>query len=381
MVNKLPPSLDPPRNWWYGLNFVELGTEMYSISISWANYGLGIRALHTGQTRYDMSYNGSYKGKMEDLEKVFLELQGKLITKSPTSPGNKVQDGLFVWDDAAIAYEHDGDDNEISISIVCLGLERLEQLRKAAKPFVNKKAPEGRVYVLASSGGGIELSSLGIAAVEFVQDNYRPEVVEQVLHIIEDLKKNDPCGRLIIFDGVPGSGKTYLVRSLVGQIPNAIFVVVPSGMVSELASPSLIPTLLDTKRRSGTVGPIIFLVEDADEILSPRAANNMTAVSATLNFGAGMLGDLLDIRLVCTTNAEYADIDEAAKRDGRLCRRIEVGLLDTTQSGAIYKRLTGNNMPPVDTKFMSLAQVYRYAKTGTFALDGKNKSRKAGFGT
>lgn len=70
-----------------------------------------------------------------------------------------------------------------------------------------------------------------------------------------------------------------------------------------------------------------------------RQASNMASIATLLNLGDGILGSLLDLRIVVTTNAAKATLDEAMLRKGRLCRRIHVGPLDRERADAVYDRL------------------------------------------
>lgn len=49
----------------------------------------------------------------------------------------------------------------------------------------------------------------------------------------------------MIIDGPPGSGKTYMVRGMVHDIPRAQFMVVPSSMAQALDGPEMLGMLLD----------------------------------------------------------------------------------------------------------------------------------------
>ena len=58
--------------------------------------------------------------------------------------------------------------------------------------------------------------------------------------------------------------------------------------------------------------------------------------------GDGIMGAMLDARIVATTNAQTEDLDPAIVRPGRLCRRIDIGELCYEQACEVYERLVGS---------------------------------------
>ncbi len=173
---------------------------------------------------------------------------------------------------------------------------------------------EGFVYALTKGPmGGYGLSRIGAAGTPLERGNYSPKVLAAYDHVVADLKAEAPCGRLIIMAGEPGTGKTYLVRSLLSDIPKAAFVVVPPHMVKELGSPELLPALAGA-RHDGMNGPMALIIEDADKVLVQRQAGDMAAISSLLNLGDGILGSVLDVRIIATTNAGTLEMDPATRR-------------------------------------------------------------------
>ena len=125
--------------------------------------------------------------------------------------------------------------------------------------------------------GGYHLTRVGAAGTPLERGNYYPKVLANYDHVVADMKAESPCGRLVIMAGMPGTGKTYLVRSLLSDIPKAAFVIVPSHMVKELGSPELLPALASA-RRDGLDGPMALIIEDADKVLVNREAGDMAAI-------------------------------------------------------------------------------------------------------
>lgn len=190
--------------------------------------------------------------------------------------------------------------------------------------------------------------------------------------------KTAEYGRLIIIDGPPGTGKTHLLKGLVNEVGSAAgFALVKASIISDLMDPSFLDTCRKFKSRLRGA-PIVFLVEDADNIIAPRMADNVGALSDLLNLTDGLAGSSLDIRVVATTNAEVSELDDALLRPGRLAARIEVGRLSIEESNIIINRLNIKNKSA--TTPMTLAEIYdlRNDKQREF-IPASKKKRAAGF--
>lgn len=236
----------------------------------------------------------------------------------------------YAWGGAILSVDHR--DNNIRLTIATIN----PVVREAYRDFVDTHVEpfqNGGVHVLVATNHGVEIKDIGAQGVPLVRDNYDSEVVEAYDVVVRDLSAAEPAGRLVIFDGPPGTGKTYLVRALLSAVQDAMFIVVPPSSVEALTKPELLPTLLDAHTSAAKDGRrIVLVIEDADACLVPRAADNIGLISALLNFGDGLLGQLLDIRIIATTNARRPDIDPALKRPGRLSRHVTIGPLSANQA-------------------------------------------------
>jgi hypothetical protein len=242
----------------------------------------------------------------------------------------------------------------------------------------------GIIFALTQNGQNIQFSRIGSQKTKLEWDNYSEKVVNDVKHIIEDLKKKEPCGRLSILAGHPGCGKTFLVRGILNEVKNCLFTLVSRDLVSgTLNSPSLLSALIDFANTNKNK-TIVFIVEDADDLLVKRMADNMNAISSILNLSDGILGNLLDVRIICTTNAEIMEIDSALLRNGRLCRMTEVTLLDKNHANKIASKILNKDYNEF-TESKSLADIYKIIKTQSEDKDKEekikpvNKKQKIGF--
>lgn len=62
----------------------------------------------------------------------------------------------------------------------------------------------------------------------------------------------------------------------------------------------------------------VLIIEDSEKALRSRANDNRNMVSNLLNFSDGLLGDFMNLQILCTINCKSTDLDPALLRPGRL---------------------------------------------------------------
>lgn len=202
--------------------------------------------------------------------------------------------------------------------------------------------PTTEIHILAKGQMGYGIESAGHETHRFDPTNYHPDVVTPFRRIVKELGSKNPSGRLLLLDGEPGTGKTRYIRSVLAGLRNkAKVILVPPHLIADLSGPELVKPLL------GNSGPILFVLEDADFALLSRdetsafeKEGNTRALSALLNMTDGILGSVLDIRAIASTNAQLKAIDPALTRPGRLLARLPFGRLPFDQCVAVVKRET-----------------------------------------
>lgn len=225
------------------------------------------------------------------------------------------------------------------------------------------KVKRGSVYMLVQEGNELNTKYIGTDFVPLERGNYTEEVLKLYDRTVSEFNKADSDGFLTIMQSIHGSGKTFCLRAMLGEIQDSIFVYVPPMLVSSLAGPSLVSALLDLKEEYGdNKRSVILLLEDADEVLVPRASDNMSSISTMLNLTDGILGRVLNMRIVATTNTNEKKFDKALMRPGRLCSFVKIERLTPEHGQQIYKRLTGKDV--IIVKDHTLAEIYEMAKTG-----------------
>lgn len=233
----------------------------------------------------------------------------------------------------------------------------------------------GAVYVLGQTQNGYTFTSLqNRIDSPLIRENYSPKVLAGVEQVKKDLASNNPSGRIAIFNGPPGTGKTHLIKALLTECSATKFVFLAPSLLPDISGPSLLPALIDFQEDSPK--SVTFVIEDADTCLAARGADNMSSVTALLNIGDGILGQLIDIRLILTTNAKQDEMDSAVVRPGRLSALVDVEALDPSHAEDVYYRLT-DELTQFDTP-KTLAEIYSAAKHPDKVTP--KKKGKVGFG-
>lgn len=357
--------------WWDQSDFQTIGHGSGSELTEWAEHGMFIKALRGGKPVHENSLRGLMSGKLSEIQDIILKEGGRLVYSNPVTGANNPEayknEGYGYVIDERMTLSLYKNDETVTITWATFDEELNKKFQGLFKDKILPKISAGRVYTLTKTSDGLDLVSLGKASNELERGNYEDRVLADYDHVISDFKSTDPCGRLVLLNGPPGTGKTYLIKGLLSSVQNALFILVPPNLVGQFSNPEFIPSLLDLKNhQSGKRGPTIMLIEDADDILVPRGGDNMDSISGCLNLTDGIMGHLIDLRIVASTNAKKRTIDDALLRPGRMCKQIEVGHLSNKTALSVFKRLTGRDVE-FDQRNYTLAEVYAKARAEGWA--------------
>tara|TARA_Y100000310_G_scaffold321716_1_gene379731 strand:- start:3406 stop:4623 length:1218 start_codon:yes stop_codon:yes gene_type:complete len=273
------------------------------------------------------------------------------------------RDGYF----SVVEYPHKKKANAICISFESKSEELIKSFIKIQDEFCELYSDEEKttkkIHCIVSRSQGLDIEEMGEIDSPLVRDNYEPHVSAGYDKIISDLNSKDPSGRFIILDGPPGTGKTYLIRAIVSDTANKdiVFVLLPPKYIESLMDASLTTVLHEFKQDFDKDITICLLVEDADILLTERLGGNIDAISAALNLGDGIFGQLFDVRIVASTNTPIRNIDPAILRPGRLSARIDVGEITAETANKAFERLC-DEVGTFKAK-KTLAEVYQAAKS------------------
>jgi len=177
---------------------------------------------------------------------------------------------------------------------------------------------------------------------------------------------------LYLFYGEAGTGKSSVIRHLIGQIDRPV-VYVPPQMINCLSSPEF--TDLITNALKGS----ILVIEDAEKALMKRETEdgffNSELVSSVLNLTDGLYADLSQTAIIATYNCDRNLVDPALLRKGRLRSEYHFRKLSVDRTQKLMDNL-GHEVN-IDQP-MSLADIFNYEKQYTNKKE--EKKRAVGFG-
>lgn len=205
-----------------------------------------------------------------------------------------------------------------------------------------------------------------------VHGNY-PAAVRAKLQALLGTFPPSRSGQLVLWHGVPGTGKTWALRALIAEWAahckcdyitdsDNFFGVHPDYMMSVLFSGhDDEPPVIDKDAKPPVSGWRLLVLEDAGELLVPDARTQVgQALSRLLNVVDGLVGQGLKLLVLITTNEPLGKVHPAVARPGRCAARIEFDAFPAADARAwLQARQPGASMP---AKSHTLAELYALAQ-------------------
>jgi hypothetical protein len=306
--------------------------------------------LSSNKVMKDNSVSGTLMKPLDELREAIVQAGGRLVVE------RKSNDFVYVWDDFSyLDVDFNKKTNIISVAGTFTDPRVGELIELFDKEYVSK-VKKNLIYSIIQTSSGLEIKNMGDGSSALIKENYLPEVLEDIDYVAEAFGKTPPGGRICILNGEPGTGKTHLIRSFLTRM-DCVFLIIPTNLIDSLDKPQFLPLLLSVKESHEK--PIIMIIEDGDACLVPRKSDNISTIGSLLNLSDGILGAIIDIKMIISTNAEIKEIDHAILRPGRLCRNIHVGPLPYDRANKVYQRLINSSSENLEfRKFYTLAEVY-----------------------
>lgn len=215
-----------------------------------------------------------------------------------------------------------------------------EYANELVKVFAAYKAPQKEedfeINIITANSNGLDLKQLDIKPTVLDVDLYYNDNFKTIDDTIKQRLAKENDKGIILLHGLPGTGKTTYLRHLIGNLKKKVLFVSPS-VAGNLMNPEFIDLLIDNPNA-------VLIIEDAENIIMDRKANNSSSVSNLLNISDGLLSDCLNVQIICTFNSSLHLIDSALLRKGRLIAKYEFDKLSIEKSQRLSDSLGYNKI-------------------------------------
>lgn len=202
---------------------------------------------------------------------------------------------------------------------------------------------------------------LQVPAWEGIRHNYATETARR-LSLMAEMR--EPIGgKLFVWHGPAGTGKTYSLRALAWEWRNWVdfhYLIDPETFFGNAPGSLMQVALMDEDLSTSNKGAAttrwkLLVLEDAGELLSMDAKEHVgQALSRLLNLVDGLIGQGLHLMVLITTNDELGKLHPAVTRHGRCALEIGYGPLSVEESNSWLARSDGHRVDNPST----LADLY-----------------------
>ncbi len=343
--------------------------------------GEGVRTFYGGVLCQDTVDN--IKQLLTDLAKGGLkgcsQSSNQIKRASDNFDYDDLAEGTYIIRDRAFAFVSQVGPKTWSCAFDFIGSELTDEEVKAFDAYKvreeAKKDPTNyqHIWMLMDYGNNqLDFHDKKVPISEFKPDNYSTTNREWLPKLRDALFKPTTSGRLTVLQGAPGTGKTRYLRALMQELGDGVCpVILPVNLASDLSNPRMLAVL--TANSDFEDKKVLLIIEDGDQLIEKRERAS-SVISDFLNIVDGLIGEVIDLHIVVTTNLQKKDFDPAITRPGRLHSILYFEALEYTQAVIVYKRETNEDLVKTQDTY-TLAELYALAQ------DNNNGLRKKPLGT
>ncbi|MFN2609126.1 MAG: DUF5925 domain-containing protein [Acidimicrobiales bacterium] len=213
---------------------------------------------------------------------------------------------------------------------------------RARSPVVAPRPDSVEVEFWYGAGNGVKnvKRRVDVPTWDDIKSHY-PTPVSNHLASLVDMAAPTTGGRLLLWHGPPGTGKTTAVRAMVRAWSSwcrALFVVDAERFLRDAGYLMSVILGADDYADEEEDGPRwrLFVFEDADELLRADAKRETgQSLSRLLNVSDGFIGQGVNVLILITTNEPVGRLHPAVARPGRCLANVEFRAFNPSEAAAL----------------------------------------------
>jgi hypothetical protein len=247
------------------------------------------------------------------------------------------------------------EDTDLRVLYPATESKRAKEIVHGLRSNFTKPGKEKSISLLVSKFDRLTTTPLNIRKPKLsLSTHYNDDLLPIHQKMLRELKKKNQSG-LFLLHGQPGTGKSTYLKHLIHNL-NKKVIFVTNAIAATLETPTMTKFLIDHEN-------CIFVIEDAEELLTSREMGRNSSIAMLLNLTDGLLGESLGIQIIATFNTEQKKIDKALLRKGRLSSIYEFKTLSLDKTVSLMSDL-GHQLPQ-QTRQMTLAEIYNHEEPDT----------------
>lgn len=241
-----------------------------------------------------------------------------------------------------------------------------EEIIRDLKKFTFRNRKRNDISLITSGPLGLSTTEIKINKPKLnLKTHYNDDLLPLHDIVLKNLKQKDKSS-LFLFHGTPGTGKSTYLRYLIHHL-NKEVIFMPPKLASNLDQPDFTSFIISNSNS-------LFIIEDAEELITSRQGNRNSKISMLLNLTDGLLGEALGIQIIATFNTNVFNIDKALLRKGRLTGIYEFKPLSVKKSISLLQSIGVKEL--TTSTPMTLSEIYN---TDSRAYNYKSEKTTIGF--